>query len=189
MQVDYQLTEEDLIAFSKFQADHPSRFWGGPRMFLVMAGLLFVMGIILVYLTGFQGNPVEQLRLAMLFLFSGVFIFLYLFRHRLIARSIRRQLRDKGFANAIPRERLEVTPESFTRSTAKTTTTSLWKGLETIMLTEDYAFFCLIGKTAFVLPINAFRDKSEFTTFVEAARRYHESALRFGKPTPGPEST
>ena len=32
MQVDYQLTEEDLIAFSKFQADHPSRFWGGPRM-------------------------------------------------------------------------------------------------------------------------------------------------------------
>jgi hypothetical protein len=139
MQVDYQLTEEDLIAFSQFQADHLSGFWGGPRMYLATGGIVFMLAIVITYLTEPQANLAEQLRIAMAFLFSGLLISVYIFRHRLIARSIRGRLSDKGFADGIPRERLEITAESITRSTAKTTTTTLWKGVENIMLTEDYA--------------------------------------------------
>ncbi len=176
MEVEYRLTEEDLVAFARYQRDrNPGHKW------LVYVPLFVVLALILTIplLLG-QGGfdplmliPFGTMALAVLF---GIFT-----ARRSMPRQMARQLIRQGEkAKILGAQRMRITPQGLTNVMELTAGAVDWAALERIDVSGEHAFFYLLNTTAFILPKRAFGSERDFDDFVATAKRYHDEAKAAG---------
>ena len=178
MEVEFNLTPEDVIAFLRYHADNPP---SGRRLSwrsnLLAALLCCLLGLVGMFLILPAQVPVLSPDLLPFVLAPALLLGVYLFRHRFIAAATRRLLRG-GDAKLLGEQRLGITPEGVTHSTQFSAATVLWIGIEKIAVTKDHAFFYITTRSAYVVPRWAFANEWEFDELVETAKRYREKAVR-----------
>jgi hypothetical protein len=180
MEVEYDQTEEDLVAFLRYMRANPAtpggrvlkRFvpWPWIALLLLLGGVKAYFGL------DFLGN-----------LFAGPVGYLLVFGFGWIGSSwfvrfwtsprkvVRNVLKDEPLA--YQDLRFALNPLGVTQTSFFGTHTRYWRGVRRIVTTADYAIFYISKNSAFCVPNRAFASERDFQIFVETARRYHAEAL------------
>jgi len=178
MEVEYAFTPDDVIAFQRYHLDHQPMAGRHVRWGLLLGvSACFLIFALVFWLPDLLRGRWSALSSGTL---CGSLFLLYfcLFRHRLIARSVRLMLKEGQNAKILCNQQLTITPETLSQTTEFSSAVTQWAAIEKIAVTKDHAFFYLNTRMAYILPQGAFANEWEFKEFVETARRYHEEAIR-----------
>ena len=190
MEVEYELTPEDLKAFQRYHAKHPLvPPKKGP------AGILFGLGVGAVVVLGVFGyhllrnyvfsSPFSPYSVALYQLLNmvpgvivGVLLALIgfsLFVRLVTVNATRKHLQEgRNAEKALGWRRLSIDPHAIRTTSAFSSNANFWEGIDAVVPTSDYVFIYITTRAAHVVPRRAFPDDRAFDQFVEAARRYHQ---------------
>ena len=186
LQVEYRLTLEDVLTFSRYHWKHwgkrpgqPGHIgWLGP----IMLGLIGFGGLakFLGDSASFPTTLVDFLSLLPFLVFAFIpclWVFSLLFGGMIRDLRLRRQF----YANPRYSDRrvLAISEEGVTGGDQTATMTICWHAVVRIIEDGPRAYFYINAGEAFVLPKRSFADELQFEQFVDTARRYHEEARRF----------
>ncbi len=180
MNAEYDITEEDLNAFSLYHHNHsPSVRRQYLRAWFVPACIwLFVCLVIWHFSNRQQGTPLSNF-LALLPLFCGVPAYLLYFPwayRRKLRKIVADMLREGKNRGALGRHQVAITPEGVTESGAFGQSSSTWQAVERVEKTEKYAFIYTSAVGGVIVPRRAFSNSADFDQFVQSARAYHAKA-------------
>jgi hypothetical protein len=111
-----------------------------------------------------------------------VLFLLLVFRKRLLRSALRREFESGWLVRFLIEQTIRIDSHGFTQTTAHTTATNYWLGIEDIVARKDFIYFFLTPKLAYLIPKRAFATPAECEAFVEAAKAFRQSALD-GIPT------
>jgi hypothetical protein len=171
MQVEHDLTVEDVVAFQRYRLAHPIK----PKRISWAAGLITVCTMLAVLLA-LIFIPWPGWFLFVLFILAILVIALVSPRvqRQIIAFLLRRQLRQEAYAKLLGWRRLEITPDGLSITTVTATSTTKWSGVLRIVVAENHAFFYLSPIEAYMLPRRALATENEFREFVKKARHFRD---------------
>jgi hypothetical protein len=179
MEIEYDLTEEDLVAFLRYMRAHPSTPGGGVQKrsnpwLLILFLLLLGGAAVIAYVNtpGILGGPGGYF----LSFALGCVVTLFFIRSKASPRAfVRQALKDEPLA--FQDLRFTLSPQGVTQSSFFGAHTRYWRGVRRIAATADHVFFYISKTVAFCVPNRAFASERDFQVFVETARRYHAEAL------------
>lgn len=204
MEVEYDLTPEDLKAYQRYHAKHPlvppKR---GPAGVIIGLGggavvLLGVFGYHFLRTSLFYSpySPYPLVLYQLLNMAPGVavgalltLIGLNLYLRLLQGNVTRKALQEgRNAEKTLGWRRLSIDPHAVRTTTAFSSAANFWEGVDAVVATEDYVFIYITTRAAHVVPRRAFPDDRAFDELVETARRYHQiSRLGEGKRGPADE--
>jgi uncharacterized integral membrane protein len=189
-EVEFTLTVDDLVALGTYTQEH---YPDGRRKtehkawtVWLMVGLAVVLTTMLVYRSAQGPAPtafelfVRWFSLVSLAVVLGGLV-LYLFLPTIRRFEVRRMLRRPEFATALLPQTFRLTPVALTIVRGEETVTGAWRGFSRIVVTPDHAFLFTGPQRALILPRHAFREESEFRSFVGAMQNYHQVAMRLNE--------
>jgi YcxB-like protein len=205
MQVEYDLTLEDIKAFQRYHAKHPLTprkrgAWGG-LAFGLAGGAVVVLAVLGYHFlrTSLLYPPYSLLSIALYQLLNmapgvavGAILALIgfsLFVRLLTVNATRKHLQEgRNAEKALGWRRLSIDPHAIRSTSAFSSNANFWEGIDAVVATGDYVFLYITTRAAHVVPRRAFPDDRAFDQFVEAARRYHQiSRLGEGPRRPADE--
>jgi hypothetical protein len=176
MEVEFELTQQDVAAFHRYHAAHPVALVA-PRTgrYGSWVGILIVVFFVSLLLNSFEG-----FRDGFLYGLVGAFLaigalFLYLRKKSNPEALAKRALEEDPLR--YKRTRLALIPEGLAWETSTERGILYWKGIRKIEITPGYAFFYKSLVLAIIIPGRAFPDEESFKKFVETAQDYHDQAL------------
>ncbi len=178
MHIDYQLTEDDVVAYANYLWQHQTNPQRTYRRGLYVGLLVVILGTLFLARDRAGGlNPLMAI-VPVLVVCCVVFLLLFVSSSKRFAKAVRNSFRrgDLG-KRALEPQRLEITPEGYTQRGELGATITLWKAVEKVAVTKDHLFIFLTKTTALIVPAHAFPDEWEFAEFAETAQRYHEAAV------------
>jgi hypothetical protein len=184
MEVEYELTAEDLIAFQRYYQSHPHTRsqQGGPNPFgrLVWWLILTVVAVVLYFAASADFVLTEQLSYYLVAILGGAAFTLFgivIYGRSMGPKLIRKVLNQgRNAEKLLGWRRFSIDAEAARNTTDFASVTYLWKGIDKIVTTREHAFFYFTTQLAFILPRRAFPDDQAFNDFVETARRYRHMA-------------
>jgi YcxB-like protein len=177
MEVEYELTPEDIRAFQRYHQKHPLV---PPKGRLIA---FFVWIVFLVGTAGFLMLP-RQIFLPELDVLLGLvpgaavgmlltLVGLSLYARFIQSNAIRKTLQEgRNEEKSLGWRRLSIDPHAIRTASAFSSSSFFWEGLDAVVATDDYAFLYITTRMAHVIPRRAFPDDRAFDDFVEMARRY-----------------
>lgn len=172
MEVEFRLAKDDIAAlYSHLHGCLPSLKHLYLRMWLLPPALLIVLGLFL-YVADKESRFSIVIALAWLIGFP-------ILHRRGIKKSVPKLGHNLGPAGEDDRYRVSIGPKAVIEKSRFLEATVKWPAISRIAQTEDHIFMFQASKTL-IVPRRAFSDESEFATFAETARRYHESATATG---------
>ncbi|HVS38334.1 MAG TPA: YcxB family protein [Gemmataceae bacterium] len=178
MEVEYDLTPEDLIAFQRYHAQNAPipQQRGGPTTALV-GGLMFVSLATTALFLVFADNPTAAFYVEMIpFVVLGAALMLLgLILYGRLTASLRlnRAMRQgRNMEKFLGWRRVLLDAEAVRNISAFASSTYLWHGIEKVGATLQHAFLYINSVTAVVVPCRAFPSDQVFKDFVDAARHY-----------------
>jgi hypothetical protein len=171
VEVEYNLTPEDLQAFLQFQRQKgPKTRLGLSWPWLVLLGLLLFMAV-------FSGGKDLVPGLVLGGVFGALGMLLVFVRLKLVTvNSPGEYARDQRNQWVFATQRVALSPEEFTESSWFARGAVRWEVIWDIAVTADHVFFCTTTQSAHAVPRRAFRDQQHFDEFVALARRYKGGA-------------
>jgi hypothetical protein len=185
MDVEFQLTPEDLPAFARYhQQLLPEKNQAVPQWFWGVLLVLFVGFMICAYRWGIRQSEFVG------FLMGGFvavlwIMFLLLWRYKAALQRQKRLQADERnhYQYQYEVKRLTLSPEGITVTGSQSISTNRWPMIWHVGNTSDYAFFYVSLESAIVVPRRAFRDEQHFEEFIALARQYQQEAAQ---PEPKP---
>jgi hypothetical protein len=180
MEIEFALTEEDIVEFADFHATRgvPPEERNQGVLFLSLF-LFVVVGCLVLDISVSSSNrkPLNWWRLGAVGgvgLLFAVILVVSLLSRPLTRRSVRRTLRRPGNERALAMRRVGIAADGVSeRDEFGATKFTPWTAILRIESTNDHAFIFRDRNTALaILPRRAFSSESDFRTFVEAARRF-----------------
>ncbi len=179
MEVEYDLTPDDLLAFQRYhQRSSPQpQQRGGPANALV--GTVIFIAVATTALFFFLSDDPTAAWYLMMVPFVGlgaalallcVIVYARATAPRLLFRAMKQGRNAEKFLGW---RRLSIDAEAIRNTSEFASSAYLWHGIDQIGSTLDHAFFYINTTTAIVVPRRAFRDDRAFDDFLEAARHYH----------------
>jgi YcxB-like protein len=178
MEVEYELTPENLAAFQRYHQKHPLVPPTGrlARLFVWIAFALGAVGfftlrrmIFLPELDVLMGL-VPGVVLGVLLALVG----LTLYARWIQSNATRKALQEgRNAEKTLGWRRLSIDPHALRTTTAFSACNYFWEGIDAVVASDDYVFLYVATRVAHVVPRRAFPDDRAFADFVEAARRYH----------------
>lgn len=182
IEVEYQLTVDDLVAFNRTVAiDNKSdsvgfsfvQFRGPIIVALLLIALCFVVppkGVIAVwFISGF--------------LTCSLFILMVAFVLR--ARSFNFCFKRMLVSENISKRNLAIDSDHIKESTKYSHYTVHWSGIEKVQKVQDQIFLYITNVSALIIPKRAFADEVAFERFYEKCHAYYEAARENPVPAEG----
>ena len=182
MEIEYELTPEDLTAFRQHTLQRrPSARIKWSRFAIVFLGLVIVAGFHLStagpsekpFLYGFVIGVVIG------FVFGVFAVMVYGGAAAAKAQRTQPETAFKG------RRRLILGPEGVTQTYVSGRSTNFWASIDAIEATANHIFLYLDARTAYLVPRRAFSCDEAFAKFVKTAQDYLEAA-KSAPATAGP---
>jgi hypothetical protein len=181
MIAEYQITKDDLSAFSLYHHFHsPTARRQYLRSWFIPVVMLLLACIGIWYLADRErGTPLRTF-LDLLPLFSVVPLYLIYFpwAYRRKVRKIIAGMASEGHNRGLfSQHRVAISPEGITDASELRQSSTAWRGVERIARNGDYAFVYVSAFSAIIVPRRAFASSTGFEEFVRAASSYHEKAV------------
>jgi hypothetical protein len=192
MEVQYDLTPEDLRTFQRYHAKHPllpqKKNLAGIFMLVGVGAVAFLAMIAYPFLrSSFMYSPYAFAPYApamyqLLEMIPGVglgvllgFTFYPMFL-RFLTRGVTRQALQEGRneEKTMGWRRLNIDPHAIRMTSAFSTNANYWEGIDAVVATPDYVYIYVTTRSAHVVPRRAFPNDRAFDEFVEMARRYRQ---------------
>jgi YcxB-like protein len=180
MEVEYELTPEDVSAFHAYSRRHPS----APRHRLdPMTGLIMWIMCVLFSLACFAAFAfqislivVPMLIVAWVSGWTAVVAYEWYLKWR-APRAIRKWLQGgRDAEKVLGWARVILDAKGIHVTSQFSSCLYLWNGIEKIATTDEHLFLYLTTGSAQVVPLRAFADGRAFDAFADAAKRYHGMA-------------
>ena len=185
MEVQFDLTLEDLLAFHEYHNAHSPTM---QRHYHLAWWRLPVAVIILWLVLAVWSGQFSQFASDYWYglLIVPFWLFWFPWRWHRARRMNALQLLSEGEnVGVIGRQRLTITPETVTQSNAYREYRTRWEAVEKIVRSEHYAYVYVSAYTAHILPRRAFLTDGEFLKFVGEALHFHDAKRRAAAtPTP-----
>jgi len=171
MQLKFDLTKEDVIAFNMYHYAHsPSlrrKKWVNLVWGMVLA-LVCVLAAIAVKGSGGSADFLWSLLVSI-----PLYIACYPFLLRRAQRTaVERLIAEGQNRDQFGKKQVTITPIEITAGGDLTSTTVRWKAVERIEVAEAYAYVYFSALQAVIIPRRAFASDEEFSAWVETARKY-----------------
>jgi hypothetical protein len=180
VEIEFTLTEDDLIAFHKYHTEHPpapTKPVSTRGLWLIVVLLSLIVGLSLTAGGPRGNNPYYFYSCLALLLGTLSLIFsLPRMKNRQIARSVEADLEQAKKARLLGPQRLVIKPEGLTVMVSLRAGFVDWRGIEKVVVTEDHAIFYVTTYSAHVVPKRAFPDELAFMEFVTAVKRFRRAA-------------
>jgi hypothetical protein len=178
VEVEFELTEEDLVAFNRYQRTMKRRMAREEARRKKASGWLvaIVLGVGIGTMTIWRDLVWDALQfVVMLFLAFGLLVVLALWLAR--PEKIVRRFLDQGRnIRVLKRRKVTISPTGLRSVSTDFDAHYAWSGIDWIEATDDHAFFFLNTETAIVVPQEAFPRDEDFREFEAQARRWHDAA-------------
>jgi hypothetical protein len=182
MEVEYDMTAEDVLAFQRYHRAHPfkrdRRASGFAIEDLLLPGVTLVVALGLIWggavLMGLSFLQIEYL----LLLYLGVSLltsFVTTTYIRLKTRTVMRRMLLQRQSET-DRQRLVLTPEGVVHSSPRGHGVNYWSAIKRLSVYGQHFFIYISSVSAYTVPRRAFVDDASFWAFAEAAQRYHDDA-------------
>jgi hypothetical protein len=171
MEVDYELTREDLYAF-QWRAVFASPRGRRARRTVYLIWLLALVLVSIVPAIGPDGFVISRVSFTFLVVaFPIVALAQWYLERRLERRAILQLLQEeKPGRGQLGRHRMVLSEEGVVEGTAVGESRSSWAGVDRIEQNPDYIFIYTAAAAAHVIPKRAFRDLQEAESFYQLAR-------------------
>jgi hypothetical protein len=182
MEVEFDLTLEDLVIFQEYHSAHSPmirsqfrRAWG--RLPVAVIVLWLVLAVWSGQFSQFAADEWPWL------LFVPFYLFMLPWRwHRAQRKNALALLNEGENKGIIGRQRITITPETITQSNAYREVRTRWEAVEKIVRSEHYAYIYVSAYSAHILPRQAFPTDGAFLKFVGEALHYHDAKRRPAAP-------
>ena len=166
MEVEYELTPDDLYAFQwhgAFVSSSGRRARRTAYLLWVLAVLLFAI----VPAIGADGFTISRVSFTFILVAIAIgFLFQWLMERWLMRRAIRQLVKDeKPGKGLLGRHRIVVSRDGLIESTAVGESRTSWAGVDRIEQDPHYIFIYTSLVAAHVIPKRAFRDPQEADAF------------------------
>ncbi len=193
MEVEFQLTPDDLTALKRWHAKHPPvPPQPGQKVLVNVVSWVVAFGIVFGFMVirAFIDDPlIDYLCGQFPGFVVGAFVVIlsHTFVTKLAVRNATRKTLEMGrnAEKVLGWRRISIEPRALHVDTDHSSLTYLWWAVDAITASEDHAFIYFMTTNAFILPREAFRTDRAFAVFVETARRYHYLAGVAGAARPG----
>ena len=175
LSVEFELTEEDLLAFNRYHNAHSRTVKEIRRKAYLMLLLLAVLLGLLILINPETWSFAGTVGLAFI-LVVAVLMALPSFRRGQVNRMARRLWAEGGNQALLERQTMSITAEGITKDSPNVRSLIRWPGVGKIVTTDAHAFFYFSALSAYVVPRRAFPDDADFENFVAAAREFHAAA-------------
>jgi hypothetical protein len=177
MEVEYELTPDDLYAFQWRAAfNSPLSRRVARRVYLGWFLALLLFSIIPAI--GPDGFTISRVNFTFLLIaFPIVALAQYFLERRLMGRAILRLLKqEKPGRGQLGRHRVVLTEDGVVESTAVNESRTSWAGVDRIEQNPQYIFIYTSPAAAHVIPKRAFRDMQEAEGFYQLSKTSKEAA-------------
>ena len=187
MEVEYNLTLQDVAAFARFHQKH------GPKLKppLLVRVVSIGFGLVIVPLAAFAGwfhlQPGGDwlsgccAGVIVGFLMT-VLVFGWLQKKTVISNAIRLYDREEN-RWLLAQRRLRITADGIEITNESQQLWFTWPVVWLIDSTDEYAFFYTTRNNAHIIPRRAFRDQQHFEEFIDLACRYQKGLLPRESPS------
>ena len=181
MTAEFEITKEDLNAFNLYHhRQSPTARRQYLRSWFVPAFIWLAACTCIWHLADRErGTPLRTF-LNLLPLFSGVPIYLLYFPwayHRTLRTIVDGMVTEGQNRGIFSRHRVTISPESITDSSEHSQTSTVWRGVERVVTTDEHAYIYVNALAAIIVPRRAFANSSAFEEFVTTAREHHAKAV------------
>jgi hypothetical protein len=175
MQVTFEMTKDDYIAFNVHHQGHSPIFVRSRRN---VTGILALFGLGLGALSMLPGNK------ASIFVglsFLSIFFFLSAARHLLnwrdrVRKAVERVLGENRNLAMLGKKEIVLTPVEMTAVGDLKSATYRWKAVEKIEGDDEHHYIYVGPLEAVIIPRRAFASDAEYTAFADTARKYWKDA-------------
>jgi hypothetical protein len=177
MEIEYELTRDDLYAFqwrAAFDSPRSKRFTRKVYIYWFLALLLLsVMPAI-----GSDGFVISRVNFTFLVLsFTVVALLQWSLGRRLMRRAILQLIKDeKADRGQLGKHKVVVTEAGLVESTAVGESRTSWAGVDRVEQNPEYIFIYTSPAAAHVIPKRAFRDMAEAEAFYQFSKTSKEAA-------------
>jgi hypothetical protein len=177
MEVEYDLTRDDLFAF-QWRAAYDSPRGRRTRRKLYAGWLVAVLLFVFVPAIGPHG--IEIARVSWLFLiiaFATIILFQIVMERWLMRRAIRGLVRDeKPEKGQLGRHTVVLSETELVERTAVGEQRTSWAGVDRVEENPDYIFIYTTAAAAHLIPKRAFRDRQTAERFYQFSKARKEAA-------------
>jgi hypothetical protein len=171
MEVEYELTREDLYAFqwrAAFESPRGRRI----RRWVYLGWLLAIVLFAIVPAIGPDGFVLSRVSFTFIVVaFPIVALAQWFLERRLMGRLIRGLLEEeKPGRGQLGKHRLALSEDGIVESTAVGESRTSWAGVDRVEQNSDYIFIYTSPAAAHMIPKRAFRDLQEADAFYQLAR-------------------
>jgi hypothetical protein len=181
MEIEYNLTPEDLMALQRHVRQHRPKARQNPLVGSVIWISVFLGCLMLFYVRDIVEIPLVDYLVSLL---PGVgagtllaFLLITL-SAKVMARNATQRLLQAGrnAEKALGWRRLVIDAQGVYNASRLFSTTYQWRGIDEVATTDAHVFLYIMTMNAFIVPRRAFPSDRAFDDFVDAARRYHGTA-------------
>ena len=177
MEIEYEITREDLLAFqwrAVFESPRGRRLRRLSYLGWALVVLLFLL-VTAIGADGFTLSPLSLVFIAVPLLI--VFLLQWILERWVLRRVIRHLLKDeRPDRGQLGRHRMVLGEEGLSESTAVSESRTTWAGVDRVEQSADYIYLYVSPAAAHVIPKRAFRDSAEATAFYEFSRAHKAAA-------------
>jgi hypothetical protein len=178
MQIEYENTMEDVVAFNMFHYDHSPVHRRNRLIQQFLFPLLTSSPVAILSL--FSGENWAYV-LPMWILWAVVslgWVLLYPpYLRWIVKRRIPAAYREGSNRNTIGKHVMVLTPEELIDSTDVNRTAYKWIGVNKIVTDDRYIYLYVASLSAFIVPKRAFPDETSVRDFMETAERFRSAAV------------
>ena len=183
MIVEYEITQEDLSAFSFYHHFRSPCAMRQYRRSWLLPPFLWLLGFVGIwYLVDRERGTPFRTFLALLPLFSFVPFYLLYFpwSYRRRVRKIIHGMMNEGHNRGLfTRHRVATSLDGIADATDVGHSSIAWRAVERVVRNDQYAFVYLNAFAAIIVPRRAFSTPEQFEEFIRVVNDHHERAESF----------
>ena len=171
LEVEYEITREDLYAFQWRAVFESPRSWRMRRS-AYLGWVLAVVLFAIVPAISADGFTVSRVSFGFIAIAVPVaFLFQWCLERWLVRRAIRRLIQDeRPDRGQLGRHRLVLGEDALSESTAVGESRTTWAGVDRVEQSLDYIFIYTAPSAAHVIPKRAFADPAQAEAFYQMGR-------------------
>lgn len=169
MEIEYRLSESDILAFMKFQIAR-RKGWHNP---IWSRQIVYLVGFILVGLGAWLFSGEVALLLAFLSLAVLCVIFYPVFFNWALRRRVTTVYQDPAKQASLASRILRASPEGLEEISDLGEIKVKWDAVNELVITPSHTFISVQGTSAIVIPIQ-YVDKENYHEFVNICREHIE---------------